>query len=373
MLPGSRSCVRRARPSCRPPTTSTTTTTPAATSTPQTSLGKAVDAAKKAAGAKTEATATATPATGTATTSAPDVKAEPAAAAAIPAEALAKYPKDVARALKARKVLVLGVLSEDAKPWRPLADDDRYVRNYLKHVNRYDGQVFVKPVGLDKLSTYGTLVNDLGVTQSPSVVVIDRNLKGTVLTGYVDRVAINQVIADARRDSISPNITDAYLRKANALCGHLETRSSAGRTRRSEVARPAVASYKRRAGDRLQLPPPGPAPRPAGEVARAQDGVAEGPQGRRGCPRRLRQGQQDRTRPRTSPRPALSATNDWAALQQQANKVGATSCAYQPHRPRLGGPWTASASPNTSPRPWGAASCFPEASTATPGARSAGT
>lgn len=209
-----------------PVTTSTTTTTPAATSTPQTSLGKAVDAAKKAAGAKTKATATATPATGTATTSAPDVKTEPAAAAAIPAEALAKFPKDVSRALKARKVLVLGVLSEDAKPWRPLADDDRYVRNYLKRVNRYDGQVFVKPVGLDKLSTYGTLVNDLGVTQSPSIVVIDRNLKGTVLSGYVDRVAINQAIADARRDSITPNIKNAYLRDANSLCGHYETRLS---------------------------------------------------------------------------------------------------------------------------------------------------
>ena len=42
---------------------------------------------------------------------------------------------------------------------------------------------------LDKLSTYGPLVNDLDVNQSPSVVVIDRNLKGTVLTGYVDRIA----------------------------------------------------------------------------------------------------------------------------------------------------------------------------------------
>jgi hypothetical protein len=228
-----------------PPTASTTTTTPAATSTPQTKLGKAVDAAKKAAGAKTEAPATATPATSTATTSAPDVKAEPAAVTAIPAEALAKFPKDVSRALKERKVLVLGVLSEDAKPWRPVADDDRYVRNYLKRVNRYHGQVFVKPVGLDKLSTYGTLVNDLGVTQSPSIVVIDRNLKGTVLTGYVDRVAINQVIADARHDSITPNITNDYLRRSNELCTNFDT--SADRWSYPTVAgRPAlVASYKR--------------------------------------------------------------------------------------------------------------------------------
>ena len=204
-----------------PPTTSTTTT-----ATPQTGLGKAVDAAKKAAGVKPEASATATPATGTATTSAPDTKPGPAAIAAVPAEALAKLPKTVAGALKARKVLVLGVLSQDAKPWRPLADDDRYVRNALKRTNRYDGGVVVKTVGLDNLSTYGALVNDLAVTQSPSIIVIDRNLKGTVLTGYVDRIAINQAIADARRDSITPNITDTYLRKANSLCGRYETRAT---------------------------------------------------------------------------------------------------------------------------------------------------
>ena len=45
-----------------PPPTTSTTTTPVATATPQTGLGKAVDAAKKAAGV--EPTATATPATG---------------------------------------------------------------------------------------------------------------------------------------------------------------------------------------------------------------------------------------------------------------------------------------------------------------------
>jgi hypothetical protein len=208
-----------------PPVTTSTTTTPAATSTPQTGLGKAVDAAKKAAGVKTEATATATPATGTATTTTPEVKPENAVAS-VPADVLAKLPKSVANALTDRKVLVLGVLSEDAKPWRPLADDDRYVRNALKRANRYDGDVVVKNVGLEALSTYGPLVNDLQVTQSPSIVVIDRNLKGTVLTGYVDRVSINQAIADARRNSITPNITDSYLRQANSICGHAQTRIS---------------------------------------------------------------------------------------------------------------------------------------------------
>lgn len=184
-------------------------------STPATGLGKAVDDAKKAAG--TESGSATAP-----QTAAPSATATPEAGvgaiAGVPATALAKLPDDVADALVARKVVVLGVLSEDAKPWRALPDDDRYVRNALARANRYDGRVLVKPVGLAQLSRYGALVNDLGVDQSPSVVVIDRNLQGTVLTGYVDTVAINQAIADARRNSIEPDIRDAYLRQANALC-----------------------------------------------------------------------------------------------------------------------------------------------------------
>src|SRR3954447_19789710 len=143
------------------------------TTQPQTGLGKAVAKAKAVAGTAT--TTKATPATKVATKAAP-----PAAtpAPATPAEALAKLPKDVAGALSHRKVLVLAVLSDEATDVRPLADDDRYVRNALAKVNRYHGAVFVKQVGINQLSTYGALVNELDVSQSPSVVVIDRDLKG---------------------------------------------------------------------------------------------------------------------------------------------------------------------------------------------------
>ena len=76
-----------------------------------------------------------------------------------------------------------------------------------------------------KLSTYGPLVNDLHVNQSPAVVVIDANLKGRVLTGYVDRISINQVIADARDASAEPDITDPFLRDLNVICGRYELRT----------------------------------------------------------------------------------------------------------------------------------------------------
>jgi hypothetical protein len=227
-----------------PPLTTSTTTTPVATSTPQTGLGKAVDAAKAAAG---RAVATATPATEAATTTTkPDAKAQaPAAAAAIPAAALAKLPKDVAGALETRKVLVLAVLADDATPLRPLADDERYVRSALRKVNRYDGKVLVKQVPAGQLSTYGSLVNDLDVNQTPSVVVIDRDLKGRVLTGYVDRIAINQAIADARRSSTEPDITNDYLRQANTLCGHFDSRVERWSFPTVSGNKPLAAAYER--------------------------------------------------------------------------------------------------------------------------------
>lgn len=170
------------------------------------------------------------------------------AATAIPADVLAKLPKDVAKAITARKTLVLGVFAEDAENWRPMADDDRYVRNALKKTNRYKGEVFAKNIGLAELSTYGPLVNELGVNQSPAVVVIDRNLKGTVLTGYVDRGAINQAIADARRDSIAPAITDEFVRAANTLCSRFQVRAS-------RWSLPTISGRKARADatDRLNL------------------------------------------------------------------------------------------------------------------------
>ncbi|HET6549186.1 MAG TPA: hypothetical protein VFG79_12045 [Solirubrobacter sp.] len=198
-----------------------TTSTPAPTTKPETAFGKAVEKAKAVAG-QDDKTTTEAPATATA----PTTKPETPAAAAIPPKALAKLPKPVAKAIKAHKVVVLGVFEDNGKPWRPLADDDRYTRNALRKANRYDGEVFVKQVGVTDLVDYGPLVNDLDVHQSPSIVVIDRNLKGAVLTGYSDRVAINQVIADARDASIEPDIKDAYLRKLNDLCGHYKVRTS---------------------------------------------------------------------------------------------------------------------------------------------------
>jgi hypothetical protein len=181
--------------------------------------GAAVQKATAAAGRTTEDT---TPPAGTATATKP---AGGSAAPALDPKALAKLPRDARRALERRKVLVVGVLDLLAKPWRPMADDDRIVRIAVRRANRYDGNVVVKVVSAARVARYDAVLKGLDVSQTPSVVVVDRDRKAAVLSGYVDRISINQAIADARRETTSPRIRDARMRRVNALCGryHLRT------------------------------------------------------------------------------------------------------------------------------------------------------
>jgi hypothetical protein len=205
---------------------------PAPVSTPAGVMGGAVGkakgaaataegAAKAAAGepqTKTESGSAAKPETAAADSAKPQTPA-----VAIPASVLAKLPHDVSKSLKQHDTIVLGVIADGATELRPLADDDRYVRQALRKVNRYDGEVLVKTVPVGNLARFAPLVGDLQVNQTPSVVVVDRDLKARVLTGYVDKIAINQAIADARRDSIHPLISDPYLRTLNTYCAQYIT------------------------------------------------------------------------------------------------------------------------------------------------------
>jgi hypothetical protein len=191
-----------------------------ATGTPTDGLGRAVAKAHGAAATEEAASKAhngeAAQAQADTGTKAPQVREVPTVA--IPANVLAKLPSDVVGALKAQDTIVLGVIADGATELRPLADDDRYVRNALSRVNTYEGQVLVKRVPVSELVNYAPLVGDLQVNQTPSIVVIDHKLRGTVLAGYVDRISINQAIADARADSVQSLIADPYLRKLSATC-----------------------------------------------------------------------------------------------------------------------------------------------------------
>ena len=52
-----------------------------------------------------------------------------------------------------------------------------------------------------RISDYRRLVGSLGISQSPALVVIDRNRKVETLVGFVDGRSIDQAVTDALRNS----------------------------------------------------------------------------------------------------------------------------------------------------------------------------
>jgi hypothetical protein len=154
-------------------------------------------------------------------------------------EELEGLTKGIRGALERRDVFAIGVFSTRNKAWAPMAADDRRVRRALRDANRYGGRVTVHSATLNDLTKLRPVIGQLDVSQSPSVVVVDRNRKATVLEGYVDRVAINQAIADARRNSIAFRIKNTYLNELNTTCGNYYMRID-----RFQYPRPTRAGIK---------------------------------------------------------------------------------------------------------------------------------
>jgi hypothetical protein len=91
------------------------------------------------------------------------------------------------------------------------------VRQQLRKVDRWDGEVVVRVASIKNVSKYGRLTRGADVSQSPTTLVVDRNLKATPLVGYVDTQSIDQAVFDALRNS-GGYLKDAYLAKVNDVC-----------------------------------------------------------------------------------------------------------------------------------------------------------
>jgi hypothetical protein len=106
-------------------------------------------------------------------------------------EALASpNPRRAARAVRDHKKVVILFRNE-----RGL--DDRAMTSVLRDVDRRTKALILSdPVGA--VERYGKLVEDLGVSQTPSVVIIDRTGKAQLLEGYVDSDTLTQAVSDAR-------------------------------------------------------------------------------------------------------------------------------------------------------------------------------
>ena len=121
--------------------------------------------------------------------------AKPKAAKKKAAPAVKGVPPKVAKALQKRRTVVLFFR-------QPAADDDataaavRSVRG-IKNVS-----VFTAPI--TKLARYRRVVNDLGVTQAPAVVIVGKDRKARLLEGYIDPVTLRQQVKDGDERGPAP-------------------------------------------------------------------------------------------------------------------------------------------------------------------------
>jgi hypothetical protein len=169
-----------------------------------------------------EGGAAADPATGINTNPAAAAPAtgETSAPPAITKKVLRSLPKDVRAPVKNRKVLALLFYNNRS-------DDDRAVRRELDRVDRYGKQVFVDAHWIKSVGRYEAITRGVSVDQSPTVVVVDRNLKAETLVGFHDAKTIDQAVVDALRASGGSTIKDPYFRQLDAICVSAEQQSKA--------------------------------------------------------------------------------------------------------------------------------------------------
>jgi hypothetical protein len=75
--------------------------------------------------------------------------------------------------------------------------DDRAMRQVVRDVDARTRAVVISD-HVDAVDRYGSMVEDLGVSQTPSVVLIDRKGEARLIAGYVDTDTLAQAVADAR-------------------------------------------------------------------------------------------------------------------------------------------------------------------------------
>ena len=127
---------------------------------------------------------TASTSTSTSTTTTPAKPKQPTVAAG------SGLPSDVARALNSGKIVVLFF-------YEPAASDDQATRAAVRAVRSAGGGVSLFQDTVAHISDYRRVVGSLGISQSPAMVVIDRNRKAELLQGYLDSGTIRQTVRDA--------------------------------------------------------------------------------------------------------------------------------------------------------------------------------
>jgi hypothetical protein len=120
-------------------------------------------------------------------------KSTPPSAATKPAEpANQGLPARVKKALDAKKVVVVLF-------WNPRAVDDRSVKESVDRLPRRHGKVAVFSDSVKHLSRYTRITAPTNVSQTPTLVVVNRKGQAELQTGYLDYQTIGQYVQNALR------------------------------------------------------------------------------------------------------------------------------------------------------------------------------
>jgi len=101
-----------------------------------------------------------------------------------------RNPQRAARAVRAHKKVVILFRN-------PRGLDDRAMAPVMRDVAHRTGALVLTD-HVDAVERYGKLVEDLGVSQTPSVVIIDRSGEARLIEGYLDSDTLTQAVADTR-------------------------------------------------------------------------------------------------------------------------------------------------------------------------------
>ena len=99
-------------------------------------------------------------------------------------------PAPVQKALDAKKVVVLLF-------WSPKAVDDRSVHGSVTRLPHHGGKVAVFTDRTKNLSRYTRITAAASVTQTPSIVIVNRRGAAEVQTGFLDYQTINRYVESA--------------------------------------------------------------------------------------------------------------------------------------------------------------------------------
>jgi hypothetical protein len=127
---------------------------------------------------------------GTNTSTTATTPAKPAKPKQPTVAASAGLPGDVARALNSGKVVVLFF-------YEPAASDDQATRAAIRAVRSAGGGVSLFQDTVSRISDYRRVLGSIGVSQTPAMVVIDRDRHAQLLQGYLDSGTIRQTVRDA--------------------------------------------------------------------------------------------------------------------------------------------------------------------------------